>query len=50
MVTIDRKHEALLEVSAKCEEQGLFEEARRWRDCADRYSAGESMDKVGRSL
>ncbi|HRF12198.1 MAG TPA: hypothetical protein PLR37_08715 [Candidatus Accumulibacter phosphatis] len=43
----DRKQEALMEVATRCEEQGLREEARRWRDCADRYATGESMDGAG---
>jgi hypothetical protein len=44
MTTFDRKQEALMEVAARCEEQGRYEEARRWRDCADRYANGESHD------
>lgn len=39
----DRKHESLLDVAKRCEEQGYSDEASRWRDCAAKYAAGESM-------
>jgi hypothetical protein len=42
----DRKLDALMEVSARCEEQGYSDEASRWRDCAAKYAAGESMESA----